>query len=282
MKKSGKHIILNPDENISERQGKSRFNKGLLLLIILFASFQNSLTQGKAKDTIHIISGRLIDYMNEEGIQFAHIINQTRGYAMISDTLGYFRILAGLNDLLNITAIGYYNLPALINDSIFFAERFRVFRMVPRMYPINEVRVNPLGTYEQFKYDFLNLDIPEPKDQMHPSIITDIESGIDTLDIIESFSIMSPITAIYNLVSKEGKSLRKLEKILEEERFQEQIAHKYNHEMLMRITGMEGVELYEFITFCNFSREFLLEATEYEIIEAILEKLKEFREINSH
>lgn len=44
--------------------------------------------------------------------------------------------------------------------------------------------------------------------------------------------------------------------------------------MVTRITGMEGAELYEFITFCNFSREFMLEASEYEIIEAILEKLE--------
>jgi hypothetical protein len=282
LKKPGKYIILNPDNHVSNRQEKSGLYKELLLFIIIFAGIQNSYTQEKAEDTVHIISGRLIDYMNEDGIQFAHIINQTRGYAMISDTLGYFRILAGLNDLLNITAIGYYNLPVLMNDSIFFSERFRIFKMVPRMYSIKEVKVNPLGTYEQFKYDFLNLDIPEPEYQINPSIIADIESGIDTLDIIESFSVMSPITAIYNLVSKEGKSLRKLEKIMEEERFQEQIAHKYNHEMLMRITGMEGVELYEFITFCNFSREFLLEATEYEIIETILEKMKEFREVHNH
>jgi len=279
---SGKHIILIQDKHISDQQGEFKFCKGFLFALILCTSLQHGFTQRDVTDSVHIISGRLIDFMNEDGVQFAHIINQNRGYAMISDTLGYFRILAGLNDLIIVTAIGYYNLPVLINDSILFAEEFRIFKMVPRIYPINEVIVNPLGTYEQFKYNFMNLDVPEPKDQLHPSIMPEIESGIDTLDIIEPFSVMSPISAIYNLSSKEGKSLRKLEKITEEEQFLKQVEHKYNQEMLIRITGMEGEELYEFITFCNFSREFLLDATEYEIIEVILKKLKEYKELKGN
>jgi hypothetical protein len=215
--------------------------------------------------------------MTKDGIQFAHIINQTSGYAMISDTLGYFRILADLNDLLIITAIGYYNLPVLVNDSLIHLQALRIFRLIPRIYPITEVKVGQLGTYEQFKNNFLKLDLPEPEHQMHPSVVPDIEKGIDTLDLIGPISVMSPISAMYYLLSKEGKSLRKLEKINEEELFLKQVEHKYNPEMLARITGMEGEELYDFVTFCNFSPEFLLEASEYEIIEAVLEKLKEYK-----
>lgn len=195
---------------------------------------------------------------------------------MISDTLGYFRIMAGVNDLLLITAIGYYDLPVLLNDSLLHMKELRILRLIPRIYPITEVKIGQLGTYEQFKYNLLNLDLPEPEFQLHSSVIPDIEKGIDTLNLIGPLSVMSPISTIYYLLSKEGKSLRKLEKITEEEQFLSQVKHKYNREMLKRITGMEGEELYDFITFCNFSREFLLEASEYEIIETILEKLEEY------
>ena len=90
---------------------------------------------------------------------------------------------------------------------------------------------------------------------------------------------MSPITAIYNLVSKEGKSLRKLKKIQEEEEFLKQVEYKYNNDILERTTGLKGIELYEFISFCNFNHKFLLKASEYEIIEKVLEKLSEYRKI---
>ncbi|KPK87654.1 MAG: hypothetical protein AMS27_01995 [Bacteroides sp. SM23_62_1] len=236
-------------------------------------------SQSQDTDSLHVISGRLIDALSRDGIQFAHIINQTRSHAMISDTLGFFRILAGSYDFLLITAIGYYNLPVILNDSLVRLKELMVLKLIPRIYPISEVKVGQLGTYEQFKYRFLNTDLPEPEHQMHPSIIPDIEKGIDTLNIIGPLSVMSPISAIYYLLSKEGKSLRKLEEIKEEEQFMKQVEHKYNLEMLTRITGMQGEELYEFTTFCNFSREFLLDASEYEIIEAIFDKLKEYKKI---
>jgi hypothetical protein len=47
--------------------------------------------------------------------------------------------------------------------------------------------------------------------------------------------------------------------------------------MLERITGLKGLELYEFTSFCNFNQKFLLRASEYEIIEKVLEKLKEYK-----
>jgi hypothetical protein len=228
-------------------------------------------------DSIQSFSGRLIDAQTDGPIQFAHIINQTRNYAVISDTLGYFSIPVRQKDLLVVTEIGYYDLPIYISDSVAKANRFHIYRMIPKVYAIKEININRLGTYGQFKYNFLNLDLPEQEHPANPSVFNDIEKGIDTLDLIETFSIGSPITAIYNLVSKEGKSLRKLKKLKAEEEFWKQVEYKYNLEMLERITGMKGVELYEFISFCNFGRKFILRASEYEIIETVLDKLKEYR-----
>lgn len=227
-----------------------------------------------------IFSGRLIDSQTGEPVQFAHIYNQTQGRAMISDTLGYFSIPVSNQDLLVVTAIGYYNLPVYLNDSLYALYKFHTLKMISKIYSIGEVSVSILGTYEQFKYKFLNLDSLQPENQINPSVLSDILAGIDTTDVIQPPGIMSPITAIYNMVSKEGKSMRKFKKIQEEEEFLKQIEYKYSMEMLQRLTGLKGLELYEFKSFCNFSDTFLLRANEYEIIEKVMEKLKEYRELN--
>jgi len=232
------------------------------------------------RDSIHLFSGRLIDSQTGEPVQFVHIYNQTQSNAMISDTLGYFSIPVHLQDLLVATAIGYYNLPVYVSDSIFELNRFHTLKMIPRIYNIKEVNVSILGTYDQFKYKFLNLDVPNTDNRINPSVLNDIMAGIDTTGVVQPPGIMSPITAIYNLVSKEGKSLKKLKKIQEEEEFLKQIDYKYNNDILERITGLKGIELYEFISFCNFSRKYLLKASEYEITEKVLEKLSEYRKIN--
>lgn len=52
---------------------------------------------------------------------------------------------------------------------------------------------------------------------------------------------------------------------------------KYNRELVGRITGLEGIELNEFMIFCNFDPGFLLESTDYQIAEAVLRKLEEWK-----
>jgi len=243
-----------------------------LIMVLLW-----DLVQGQQiVDSVFLFSGRLINEQTGDPVQYSHIINQTRNYAIITDSLGYFSINVHQEDLLVATAIGYYDLPIYISDSVAGINRFHTYRMIPKIYTIQEIDVNRLGTYEQFKRDFLNLELPEPEHPANPCVFSDIDKGIDTLDIIGTISLGSPITAIYNLVSKEGKSLRKLKKLQEEEKFRKRVENKYNTEMLIRITGMQGQELYEFINFCKFSRNFILESSEYEIIEKVLEKLNEY------
>jgi hypothetical protein len=256
---------------------KIRFLFVVLMMIILTGHAQSQ----ENRDAILIFSGRIINEQTGTPIKFAHVINQTWSHLAISDTLGYFRIRVRLNDLLIITSIGFYDLPIYIYDSIVAENRLHIYHMIPKIYSLSGVNVLRLGTYEQFKYNFLKLELPEPEHPASTLVLQDIEQGIDTLGITEPSSLGSPITAIYNRVSKEGKSLRKLKKVKEEEEFWKQVEYKYNPEMLSRITGLQGPELFEFINFCNFSHKFILESSEYEIIKKVLDKLKEYREQES-
>ncbi|MBL7112320.1 MAG: hypothetical protein ISS19_10315 [Bacteroidales bacterium] len=246
-------------------------------LFLLACSSQVIHSQDIKDDSLFHFTARIIDRGINEPVQFAHIINQTRGYASISDTMGYFRIGAARNDLLKLTAIGYYDCPFHLNDSILSNPGVITINMIQRAYPIQAVNVNQLGTYTQFKHKFLNLDIPEPKIKANPSVIKDIEMGADSVYVTENISLGSPITAIYMALSKEGKSLRKYAKIKEEEQFQEKVADKYNREILEEVTGMTGPELHDFLQFCDLDKNFILGATAYEILEALYKCLEEYK-----
>jgi len=229
------------------------------------------------RDTILLFSGRLVNEQTGNPVKFAHIINQTWLHVVTSDTLGFFRIHVRLNDLLMITSIGFYDLPVYIYDSIANENKLHIYRMIPKIYSLPEVNVLRLGTYDQFKYKLLNLRLPLSSYPADTSVFRKIDKGIDTLGNAAPLTITGPVTAIYNLLSKEGKTLRKYKKLKEEEEFWKKVEYKYNVEMLVRITHLQGPELYEFINFCNFSKEFIQESSEYEIIERVLEKFKEYK-----
>ncbi len=254
------------------------FNKLVSLgLFILVISSQDIHSQDIKDDSLFYFTARIIDRAINEPVQFAHIVNQTRGYAGISDTMGYFKIGAARNDLLLLTAIGYYDCPFHLSDSILSDPGIITIHMLQRIYPIQVVSVNQLGTYRQFKYKFLHLDIPEPNLKVNPSVLKDIEMGSDSVYVTENISLGSPVTAIYMALSKEGKSLRKYAKIKEEEQFRQEVADKYNREILEEVTGLSGPELYEFQKFCDLGKDFIRGATAYEIIEALYKCLEEFK-----
>jgi len=226
-------------------------------------------------DSVFYFKGRVLDSLSRQAVAFTHIVNKGKNTATICDTLGYFFIRVHINDTLQLTAIGYAPETLLINDSLRYLDRLPDVLLRPTSYTIQGVMINPLGTYENFKMKVISLELPPSKYEINPSVIFDIDRGTDTLDIMPA-PVMSPVSALYNWLSKEGKSRRKLVKIIEQEQFEKEISYKYSPDIIAAITSYSGFELYEFMEFCNFKKDLLLESDRYQIRDAVLEKQKIF------
>ena len=229
-------------------------------------------------DSAKYLVARIVDSVSREPVRFAHIVNTDMGLATVSDAMGYFYIKASKNDTIQISAIGYSITRLTLHESLLESRGIALIQLTPFIYPIDAVSVNQLGNYRQFRQRFLDLELPEPKYQISSSVLEDIGSGVDSITQLSPSPLGSPITYLYNLLSREGRSNRKLAKLQEEEEFARKIAYKYSPDLVSRITGYTGLELYEFMEFCNFTREFLLNSSEYEIIETILKTQKKFEE----
>ena len=183
-----------------------------------------------------------------------------------------------LSDTLYFTAIGYTPLEVVFNDSLRVLEKMPDLLLKEVRYTIPGVMINPLGSYESFKQKVIDLELEPSKYEINPNVLIDIKKGTDTLDMVQSPS-MSPVTALYNWLSKEGKSRRKLQQLIEQEKFEQEIAFKYSPLIVSGITGYTGFELYGFMDFCSFKKKFLSEADRYEIQDAVLEKKKIFENL---
>ncbi|MFC2113572.1 hypothetical protein ACFLTA_09920, partial [Bacteroidota bacterium] len=141
------------------------------------------------------------------------------------------------------------------------------------IYSIEGVMINPLGTYQTFRSRVINMELPPSRYEINPTVLMDIEKGTDTLDMLV-VPVMSPVTALYNWLSKEGKSKRRLRRLIEQEQFEKEISYKYSPIIVSGITGYAGFKLYSFMDFCGFSNKFLQDADRYQIRDAIVEKQK--------
>ena len=247
----------------------------LLTLLLIMEQSACAQVYESLEDTSAYFKARVLDSRSRKPVAFAHIINTTRRSATISDTLGYFYIRTSPGDQLQLTAIGFAASKLTIGYTMLRSQLIQDILLEPIIYTIEAVRINPLGSYEQFRRRLISLEIPESEYTIHPSVLTDIDQGTDTLDMLIAPAI-SPVTALYNLLSKEGKSRRKLRRLLEKEAFEKQIDFKYSPDIVSHITGYNGFELYEFMEFCSFKEEFLLDATYLEITQAVMAKQLEY------
>jgi len=252
----------------------------VLCLFCLAVIFLPLHAQGQvsATDTVFHLFARVTGRYDHMPVQFAHIINRTTGHGNISDTLGFFTVLVHQGDLISISAIGYFNRSFQVTDTLQTSSHIPVLELTPRSYPIDQVNVNPLGSYQQFRQKVLELKLPEPEHKINPIFVETLERAGDTMNVTGPVSLGSPITAIYDLLSKEGKSKRRLAEIRKQEELERMLSPKYNRQLVGRLTGLEGIELSEFMLFCNFDPGFLLGSTDYMIAEAVLQKLNEWKQ----
>jgi hypothetical protein len=227
------------------------------------------------EDSVFFFKGRVLDSLTRQPVVFTHIINEGRGTAAICDTLGYFFMRVRLQDTLIFSAIGYAPENLVITDSIASLSMIPDVEVIPISYSIRGVSINPLGSYESFKGKVATLELPPSKYQINPGVIMDIEEGIDTLDMMPVTS-MSPVTALYNWLSREGKQKRRYRQMLEQEEFERRISYKFSPLVVSGITGYSGFRLYRFMDFCSFKQKFLEESDRYVIRDAVVEKQKEF------
>lgn len=246
------------------------------ILLLIFPGFRGKTGMPDREtpaDSVFYFKGRILDSLTRQPLAFTHIINTNRNTATICDTLGYFFIRVRVKDTLHMSNIGYAPVEIVVSDSLRELDRVTDFLLQSISYSIREVMINPLGSYANFRNRVIHLELPPSEFEIHPSVLADIELGIDTLDMMP-VPAMSPITALYNWLSREGRSRRKLAELIEQERFEKEIAYKYSPLIVSGITGYTGMELNVFMDFCNFHKKFLREADQYDIRDAVLEKQK--------
>jgi hypothetical protein len=134
-------------------------------------------------------------------------------------------------------------------------------------------------SFEEFKKKFLALRIAETIPDLHlPVPQTGIPKLLDEKYISSlGFALNHPISFFYYNFNKKEQSKRKIIFLNREDQKYAAAYKKYNPKKVQEWTGLKGTNLDRFMTYCNFSSDFILSATEYEIILLVKKKLQEFK-----
>ncbi|MBL4585564.1 MAG: hypothetical protein JKX84_00695 [Flavobacteriales bacterium] len=236
-----------------------------------------------AQDRI-LVGGILLNHLTGKPVMAAHVMNLTDSLATITSPDGAFKIPVHLGDSVVFTSIGYFTKALIITEQQLSADYIEV-RMVQRDYELGEVRVNPLGTKEQFRKKFMELQVDDgsieiigvkkPTKERRELPITEDKNEIKKA----KYLFTNPLSFLYGNLSKNAKKQQEYHK-LEAQKEKNRLNYtKFNEAVVERITGYDGVKLNEFMDYCNFSENDIYRFTEYELAVMILNKQQSFERI---
>lgn len=241
-------------------------------MVLILLGFTITIPFGFAQEYSQIVMGTVRNSSDYKPISFALITNQMQKTKVLADNDGQFIISFNKGDLLKITAIGFNDGFYIVADTSALVFDFPV-QLKPRIYELNEFTITPYKTVLQFKHAVTQLDLPEENPAFNlraPQIKHHLpdESGE-----IGAVSFTSPISALYNTFSHQGKMEKKYRKLLANDHNEKEVRKRFSRDLFSQIIPLEQEsELDLFIEYCNFDFSFLLKASDYELIAAIQKK----------
>lgn len=230
----------------------------------------------------HYARGNVVDDSTGKPIAYVHIYNESRRTGYIAGEKGIFRIPVEEGDTLVLSAIGYLSKVILFNDSSF--NNGNIVRLNPQVYEIDEVSIRAFRSYNDFKKQFLALQLPETETTrlrenlavLSRQVAVEAATNKKNQEIsgrtnTNFFTYERPI------YSRDERQMMNFAEVLKKEERQRVIEKKFNREIIYRVTGFSEEEITEFIGFCNFSEDFLFKTSPYNILLAIEEKFREYK-----
>ncbi len=240
-----------------------------LFLLINLSTFSLC---AQESDSLYYFSGQVISIEGEYPVALAHVINIDQRWGVVADTLGYFEIWVKPGNILNISAIGFdyleYGINGTKKDSL-----IRIY-LQSRYYEIPEASISYLGTYKDFEYKVLNLELPDIG--INPEF-EKLFKHVEVSSFVVEPTITGPASLIYVLFSKEAKAIKKYIKLTKEDKVKEEVYPRYNEHIIRNLTGLSGEEAYEFMEFCDFQDKYILSIDDYNLYSEILLQFKAFK-----
>jgi hypothetical protein len=247
--------------------------------ILIISAFILAGIQGKAQPDQ--LRGKILDAVTGKPVAYAGILNYSRQITVYTNADGEFAVEAGSGDTLVFSAIGYYYQKQFMTSSSLNTAEPVKFPITARAYELSEARIVPLGTYSEFRQRFINLDQPKTNTEILRESLAEISriEARDAYDMAMANRKLDGITFIsVPILTPEEKERIALGHILEKEKVREQVYRKFNPEVVKRVTGMTGEDvIIEFMVFCDFSDDYLLNVNDYDLMVKIALKYEDFK-----
>jgi len=133
--------------------------KHLLYILLILCSSLILHKKSYSQNTKTRVYGKIINSTTKECIPYVHIFIDGKRKGTIADSLGFFNIYTSIDDKLKFSAIGFKMKYHTIDSSAREKTTFCNIEMIQNSYQLKQVNIHGLGSYENFKYNFIKMKV---------------------------------------------------------------------------------------------------------------------------
>lgn len=265
------------------------------LLVICFVLFFNCL-YGQSDQEKFLVAGKVLNSKTGESVSLAHVILEGKRKVTACDEWGMYRVLLTPGDSITVTAIGYKPTKFILSDTV-DRDTYKEILLQPTSYRLEEVTVMNLGTWEQFRQDFIHMKLEPTKKEkiiinMNKSIAANIKMKLGaynpTKATLDRLSAPKGIVSTVGLSSgvgfgnrKDFKSILKIKSLTKEYKYAKILTAKYNRDIVADITGEKSKErLDKLMAYINKNAHFTYATKEMDILKEVKDLYSKFIILN--
>tara|TARA_B100000575_G_scaffold201924_1_gene163640 strand:- start:5534 stop:6292 length:759 start_codon:yes stop_codon:yes gene_type:complete len=244
---------------------------------IIFLAFLMTNIISSQENTV--VKGKVQSETSEIKLQNVHVLNLNKVKGSITNKSGEFTIEAEANDTLYFSYIGYKSLKIVVtNDLIRFDDN--TIELTELAFALEEIIVRPYQLTGYLEIDVKNAPVnTSNRYQIIGLPNIGYEAGRRSRSGLSKIigSIFNPADFLNNLFRKKSSKMEKLRLIREDDEIKNLLSTKFDREVLVQLLGVDKSEIDEILRNCNFSDNFISQANDLQIMEAINECYDEYK-----
>lgn len=219
---------------------------------------------------------------DQKPIPTVHIINLNKVTMAITNKEGKFTIDAEVNDTLYMSYLGFKSIKVRVSNDLIKYPNTR-FQLTELALALEEVVVRPYQLTGYLDIDARNVPINRNRRYNIPGLPTggyEAKRQFPGADMNIFQAINNPADFLYGIFGKRPRQMKKLKKVRANNELRDLLAVKYDRKTLEELLQLDRVDIDEILRKCSFSDNFIKNANDLQILEAISGCYEEYKVLN--
>ena len=250
----------------------------LLLCFLLYGTVFSQETAPSEQETSNVL-GVVVNAANDLPMDNVHVVNLNKVVGTITNSEGKFSIPAAVNDTLYFSFIGFKSIKVRVTNDILKFEGTRI-GLTELAFALEEVVVRPYQLTGYLEIDAKNIPVNTGYRYSISGLPRGYEAGSPSGFSKVLGAIFDPATTLNKIFGKKPRQMRKLRQMKQDDEIRNLLASKFDRETLVELIQVDKDDLEEILRSCNYSKDFIRNANDLQILDAISGCYEEFKVLN--